>query len=73
MRGGIKVEKPGTSWLPRLGKPKVPRIVIGPGAVVDGPLVFEREVTLHVHASARTGPIRGATARRYDTPTAPRD
>ena len=72
VRGGITVEKPGTGWL-RIGKPKVPRIVIGPDAVVEGPLVFEREVTLHVHASARTGAIRGATARRFDTATAPKD
>ena len=47
--------------------------MIGPGAVVEGPLVFEREVKLYVHASARTGSVRGATAQRYDTPTAPRD
>lgn len=73
VRGGITVEKPGKNWLPKLGKPKVPRIVIGPDAVVDGPLVFEREVTLYVHASARTGAIRGATAIRFDTPTAPKD
>jgi hypothetical protein len=42
-----------------------PRVVIGPNAVVDGPLVFERKVTLYVHSSARTGPITGATAVRY--------
>ena len=72
VRGGIKVEKPSKGWW-QIGKQKVPRIVIGPGAVVDGPLVFEREVTLYVHASARTGTVQGATTRRYDTPTAPRD
>ena len=60
VRGGITVEKPSGQWS-WLGKPKVPRIVIGPGAVVEGPLVFEREVKLYVHASARTGSVRGAT------------
>lgn len=73
VRGGIKVEQPGKTWLPRFGKPRVPRIVVGPNAVVDGPLVFEREVKLHVHASARVGAVTGATAQRYATPRAPRD
>ena len=39
--------------------------------VVDGPLVFEREVVLYVHASARTGAITGATAIRYDGASPP--
>ena len=74
VKGGIKVEKPGKAWLGiHFGKPKPPRIVIGPDAVVDGPLVFEREVKLYVHSSAKTGPIRGATAIRFQTPTAPQD
>ena len=73
VRGGIKVEQLGKTWLPRFGKPKVPRIVIGPNAVVEGPLVFEREVKLYVHASARTGSIRGASAQRYATPASPKD
>jgi len=74
VKGGIKVEKPTNNWFGiRIGKPKPPRIIIGPNAVVDGPLVFEREVKLYVHASAKTGPITGATAVRYDAPTAPRD
>jgi hypothetical protein len=47
--------------------------VIGPGAVVEGPLVFEREVKLYVHASARTGAITGATAIRFDGAHAPQD
>lgn len=43
-----------------------PRVVIGAGAVVEGELVFDRKVELHVHASAKVGTIRGATAQRYD-------
>lgn len=72
VRGGLHVEKPSRMGL-RWGKPRVPRIVIGPGAVVEGPLVFEREVLLYIHASARTGAISGATARRYEGDHAPRD
>lgn len=61
--GGIKVEKPsGWSW----GKQRPPRVVIGPNSVVDGELVFEREVELFVHATATVGKITGATATRYD-------
>lgn len=73
LKGGIRIEKPGKSWGIRLGKPKVPRVVIGPNAVVEGPLVFEREVTLYVHQSARIGAVSGATARRFDSPTPPKD
>lgn len=68
--GGIHYGKPSRQWI-SMGKPKVPRVVIGPGARVDGPLVFEREVVLYVHGSARIGPLSGATARRYDGATPP--
>jgi hypothetical protein len=69
VKGGIKVEK-NKSMLPiKLGRD--PRIIIGPKAVVEGPLVFERPVTLYVHRSAKTGPITGATAKTFDTDTAP--
>lgn len=39
----------------------VPRIVIGPGAVIQGPLKFGREVRLYVSDRAQTGPVTGAT------------
>jgi hypothetical protein len=72
VKGGIKVEKPGTSWIPiHFGKHTPPRIVIGPNAVVDGPLVFEREVKLYVHSSARIGKVTGATAIAYSGEHAP--
>jgi len=41
------------SW----GKPKVPRIVLGPNSTVKGNLVFEREVELYVHSTAKYGKI----------------
>ncbi len=74
VKSGIHVEKPNKGWRGfRMGKQKIPRIVIGPNAVVDGPLVFEREVKLYVHASARIGTLRGATAVRFDGNTPPKD
>ena len=72
--GGIKVEKQGNRWWPfDFGKQDPTRVVIGPGARVEGPLVFEREVKLHVHATAEIGPVTGATAVRYEGDSAPRD
>lgn len=74
VRGGITVEKPDRTWFPfSFGKRDPQRIVIARGARVDGPLVFEREVKLYVHASAEIGPVTGATAVRYQGDTAPRD
>ena len=71
--GGITVHKPGSNWFPVQVNKRRPRIVIGPGAVVEGPLKFEREVSLYVHETARTGPVSGATATPYSTAQAPRD
>ena len=68
--GGLHYEKQSKSFI-SFGKPRVPRVVIGPNAQVDGPLVFEREVVLYVHATAKTGAITGAKAIRFDTPTPP--
>jgi DUF4097 and DUF4098 domain-containing protein YvlB len=68
VRGGILVEKPSGGWF-NWGKQKVPRIVIGPNAVVEGTLDFEREVELFVHDSANVGTIRGATAVKFSGAT----
>lgn len=62
VKGGIVVEKDGSNWF---GTRRVPRIVIGPGAVVSGPLTFEREVELYVSETAKVGPIKGANATRF--------
>ncbi|PPV07620.1 hypothetical protein XBLMG947_1609 [Xanthomonas bromi] len=71
VRGGIEVTKPnfGFSFQPS----RKPRVVIGPDAVVDGPLHFEREVNLFVHRSAKIGAVSGATARSFDSDVAPKD
>jgi DUF4097 and DUF4098 domain-containing protein YvlB len=69
VKGGILVEKSDSDW----GESKrLPRIVIGPGAVVSGPLTFEREVELYVSESAKVGPITGAKAIKFsgDRPSA---
>lgn len=74
VRGGIRIEKPTSNWMPiSIGKRRPPRIIIGPDAVVDGPLVFEREVKLYVHKSAKIGPVTGATAVAYDGERAPQE
>ena len=70
---GIRIEKPKGNFGLNFGKHKIPRVVIGPNAVVEGPMVFEREVKLYVNASARIGSVSGATAVRYDGATPPKD
>ena len=72
VRGGVHVHKQGKTWMPIRFKQRKPRIIIGPGAVVDGELLFEREVSLYVHDTARVGQVTGATPVPYSTPTAPR-
>lgn len=42
-----------------------PRVVIGPGAVVQGALIFERKVTLYVSSTATIGEVVGATSVRF--------
>ncbi|MBL8300425.1 MAG: hypothetical protein JNN30_18975 [Rhodanobacteraceae bacterium] len=64
--GGILIDRQtGWSW----GKPKPPLVIIGPNAVVQGRLVFRREVELYVSTSAKTGPIEGATAKSFSGAT----
>lgn len=53
----LTVRKP-TGWGFNWGKPKVPRIILGPNSVVKGNLVFEREVELYVHTTAKYGEIK---------------
>jgi DUF4097 and DUF4098 domain-containing protein YvlB len=64
--GGILVNKPTGSWFNWGSESKkLPRIEIGPRAVVEGDLVFKREVELFVHETAKVGRIEGATAQRF--------
>lgn len=70
VEGGIVVEKI-TGQVIHFGN-DVPRIEIGPGASVQGPLRFEREVKLYVSDRATIGPVTGATPIPFsgDTPPA---
>ena len=70
VRGGIHYEEIKQSWISF--ERRDPRVVIGPNARVDGALVFEREVELYVHESARVGPVTGATAVAYSGARAPK-
>jgi DUF4097 and DUF4098 domain-containing protein YvlB len=65
VENGIHVEKPHGDWSVHFGKKKVPRIVIGPNAVVQGALVFDREVELYVSDRATIGQVQGATAVKF--------
>lgn len=67
--GGVEVKKPNFSL--SFKPSRKPRIIIGPNAVVEGALDFEREVNLYVHRSAKIGTVTGATAQIYDTAVAP--
>ncbi len=44
---------------------RIPRVVIGPGATVEGTLKFEREVELFVSDSATIGRVEGAKPIRF--------
>ncbi len=62
--GELRVRRPRSATTER-----TPDIVIGPDVEVVGPLVFEREVRLRVHDSARIGEVSGAEVERYSGPT----
>jgi DUF4097 and DUF4098 domain-containing protein YvlB len=64
--GGILVQKPsGNLSLHQ------PRIVIGPGATVQGEMRFERPVTLFVSDKATIGMVTGATAVAFSGDSPP--
>jgi hypothetical protein len=63
VEGGILVQKPSPSLF-NWGN-RTPRIVIGPGAVVQGELRFERPVQLYVSDKATIGPVTGASPIRF--------
>lgn len=62
--GGIHMNA-DTSWWHFFFFESLPRVVIGPGAVVRGPLHFERAVKLYVSDHASIGPVTGATVIRF--------
>jgi DUF4097 and DUF4098 domain-containing protein YvlB len=64
VEGGILVNKENGGWF-HSGSWTTPRVVIGPEAVVQGSLVFDRDVKLYVSDRARIGSVKGATAVRF--------
>jgi hypothetical protein len=62
VEGGILVKKSRT---PTDGVAPVPLVVIGPGAVVEGPIRFEHEVKLFVSETAQIGPVEGAVPMTF--------
>jgi cytoskeletal protein CcmA (bactofilin family) len=69
VEGGILMRKPHQSLFHWEGSP--PRVVIGPGANVQGNLRFERKVSLYVSDRATIGPVIGATAVRFSGDSPP--
>jgi hypothetical protein len=60
---GITVKKPQGGWNAKRQTP--PRIIVGPGSVVSGDIVLERETELFVHQSAKIGRVSGGTPKTY--------
>lgn len=50
---------------------RLPRVVIGPGVVVDGPIVAARGGTLWVSRQARIGAVEGIRTQWFDGATPP--
>jgi hypothetical protein len=69
VEGGIVVEKPSSELIQLVLD--VPRIVIGPGAAVQGGLRFERTVQLFVSDKATIGTVTGATPISFSGETPP--
>jgi len=64
--GGIKVKAEPTHWFKSgVSTQRRPVITIGPGAQVEGEMVFERDVELRVHSTAKIGAVTGASVERY--------
>ncbi|HZF24761.1 MAG TPA: hypothetical protein VEZ88_00755 [Steroidobacteraceae bacterium] len=64
VEGGITVEQPSGGFNISFSK-SVPVVIIGPGATVQGPLKFEREVKLYVSDRATIGEVTGATPIKF--------
>jgi hypothetical protein len=65
VRGGIVVHKPSTGFFHWWSDSDKPRIVVGPGAVVEGAMTFDRAVRLYVSDTATIGQVTGATAVKF--------
>lgn len=64
LTGGIHVEQNKSKWNWG-GDSRNPRITIEQGAVVEGPLHFEREVDLYVAPDVNLPPVEGVQPQRH--------
>ena len=58
VKGDVIVEKPG-GWRWSKNNNRKPRVVIGPGATVEGMIALKREVDLFISESAKVGGVTG--------------
>jgi DUF4097 and DUF4098 domain-containing protein YvlB len=58
VKGDVIVEKPN-SWGWGNNSSKMPKVVVGPGSVVNGTIRLEREVELYLSESAKIGGVTG--------------
>ncbi|MGC1456880.1 MAG: hypothetical protein WA825_01235 [Steroidobacteraceae bacterium] len=65
VQGGITVHKPSTGFFQWWSDSDKPRVVIGPGSVVQGDLTFERPVRLYVSDTATIGKVAGASPVKF--------
>jgi hypothetical protein len=65
VQGGITVHKPSTGFFQWWSDSDKPRVVVGPGSVVEGGLTFERAVRLYVSDTATIGTVTGATPVKF--------
>jgi hypothetical protein len=64
--GGIHVEDSNShSWFRTSKDRRNPRITVEQGAVVEGPLRFEREVDLYLAPGVSLPPVQGVEPKRY--------
>jgi DUF4097 and DUF4098 domain-containing protein YvlB len=70
VEGGILMRKPSFNLFHFVSS--AARVIIGPGAAVQGELRFERDVRLYVSDRATIGPVIGATAVRFSGESPPR-
>jgi hypothetical protein len=64
VQGGVIVHKPSTGLFQWWSDTDKPRVVVGPGAVVDT-MHFERAVRLYVSDTATVGTVTGATPVKF--------
>ncbi len=58
LHGNLRIEKPGGfNW--GTGNSRKPKIVIGPGCIVGGEIIVEREVQLYISDTAEVGGVSG--------------